>query len=690
MSINRWHVCISDEKKIEEYMQKFDVSKLVASVLCSREFDSDEEIVEFLNGSNFVEDPFSFTDMDKMVVRIWQAFQRQEKICVYGDYDADGITACALMYKYFKSKNINVVCYVPERDRDGYGLNKNAIDFIKSQGVNLIFTVDSGITAVEEVAYAQKLGMDVVITDHHRVHETIPGATAIVNPCRAECENLKHKNFAGVGVAFKVIQALEKGKTDYNQLLDQYSDLVTIGTIGDSIPLYGETREIVKYGIKNIEKSPNVALKALLNVSNLNGREVSASSVAFGLVPRINACGRMNNASLALKALLSNNSEEALSLCSKLNNLNDLRKEIEARIFESVEALLKNEPWRKYEEIIVAEGENWDHGVIGIVASRIAAKYGKPCILITIEGETARGSCRSVEGFSIYDVLKKCSEYLTRFGGHHQAAGFSLYTCDIEKLKESVKTIARQSHILCPSLNIGAILTPDMISSELLKDLDILKPFGSGNPEPIFGFFNLKLIKIQPLSQNKHLKLVFSYGRQTIEALYFNKPKYDFLYREGEFLDIAVSLNKNEYRGIVSISLYVIDLKLSRVNLESVLESKVLYERFKRGLNLTNEQFSEMLPTRDEFVAIYKYLRLTNGCLTRADLINFRLFDGENSLLKINMVLEILEELKLITIFRNGDEYRINLKNIKEKVDLEKSEILNCIRIKKGEVLSAR
>ncbi len=686
MSLREWVVGDVEKDKITEYANKWQVPMLTAAILYARGFRGEKEVHEFLNGPKNRESPFKITDMDKTVNRIKKAIESREKICVYGDYDADGITSTALVYSYFKNKGADVIYYIPDRDKEGYGLNKNAIDILKEKNVNLIFTVDNGISAFDEVDYANSLGIDIVITDHHRVSDKIPNAAAVVDPYRRECSDLKHKNFAGVGVAFKVIEALETGNQNFELLLEEYSDLVTLGTVGDSIELSRETREIVKHGLKNIAKSKRPGIKALLNCSGLKDKILNVTSVAFGLVPRINVSGRMGNSELALKLLLSGKETEAEKICEKLDNLNVLRKNTENEILDSVEKILNSEPRRKYEKVMIIEGNGWNHGVLGIVSSRITQKYGKPSILITIDGENAKGSCRSVEGFSIYDLLCACSKHLQKFGGHPMAAGLSLKTAEIENFKKSVINAAQNYEVPFPKLVVDLKLRPHMISEKLLYQLDLLKPFGIGNPEPVFGFFNMTLKKIRPIGQGKHLKLIFERDGHELEALYFNKSAYDFLYYEGEILDIAATLNKNEYKGIVSVSIQITDLRFSNLDVKNILENKTVYEKFKRNYNLSCNEINLLIPTREDFACVYRYIKIIDNKPVRADLLSERIFKGNKNTAGIYTILDVMEEKGLADVFRNGDEYKVNIKNVGVKVELSDSHILSALTNKKGEI----
>ncbi len=681
MSICEWSISEIDEEIVSKYSQKYGIPYVSAAILYSRGFREESDIQNFLQGT-VEDDVFDITDMDKAVQRIEKAIKENEKICIYGDYDADGITSSSLMCRYLRDRGADVFCYIPERNKDGYGLNNSAIEYIKNEGTDLIITVDNGISAFDEVKYANLLGMDVVITDHHRVRETLPCACAVVNPYRKECSELKNKNFAGVGVAFKLIEAMETGKSSKKDLLDKYSDLVTVGTIGDSIELFGETKEVVKYGLENLLSSKIPGIISLLKCSNLYLKELDSISVAFGIVPRINACGRMDNARLALELLMCDDVYESDKIAVEVCKLNDLRKNIENEILEDVENLLLEEPERKYEKIIVAEGENWNHGVLGIVASKITQKYGKPCILITIEGETSRASCRSIEGFSIYDALVRNSKWLTRFGGHPMAAGFSINTSDLKFFKESLFQDSEDYEVPAPCISIDFELEPYQISCEILENLEILKPYGNGNSEPVFGIFGATLVKIIPIGKGKHLKLIFEKDGFEFSVLYFNKTPNDFIFLEHEKLDIAITLHENEYMGVKSVSCYAVDFKICNYDLKKAVKEKNLYQHFKKS-NTLNCDLTNVIPSREEFVKIYQYVKKLKNKSIRVDLINKRLFNNNKNLFIIYIVLDVMEELGLIRIFRSADEYKIIVNEVKEKVNISNSLILKSIKCEK-------
>ena len=680
MSIREWKIKDINKKEVLKISHECDIPFICAAILYTRGFKTTEDINKFLKKNDDYESPFDIKDMDKAVVRVKKAIETSEKICIYGDYDADGITATALIFDYLKNKGADVFYYIPSREKEGYGLNASAIDFIKDSKAKLIFTVDNGVSAEKEVEYANSLGIDVVVTDHHRVPEKLPNAVAVVDPYREDC-NIEYKNFAGVGVAFKFIQAMED-ENDFD--VSKYLDLVAIGTIGDSIELTGETRNIVKDGIKNIMQFKRPGINSLIEISGLKDKQISSTNIAFCLVPRINASGRMGDSALALKLLISENEEEAYDFANELNELNNERKEIENEILDSVEELLMKEPERKNRKIIIAEGNYWHHGVLGIVASRIVQKYGKPTILISIDDENATASCRSVANFSIHNLVSMCSQWVERFGGHPMAAGINMKTCNVESFKDAILKNAEKLEISHPKLNIDLNINPSKISTSILNDIDIIKPFGVGNPEPVFLLSSMKLKKIVSIGQGNHTKLIVSRGDAKLEILMFNKKPSEFLYSEGERLDFAVTFSRNEYRGNVTVSIQALDVKLSDVNLFEAINCKKVYEKFKLGYNLSKEELKLLSLKRSDFALVYRYLRLIKDNWVRMDIISQRVFRNTINTGKVYVIVEVLKELGLASVSQSGDEFKIKINMDVNKVNLNDSLIIKKLSGLKG------
>lgn len=678
--IVEWNYKSIDREKVIDLAIKCNIPFVSAAIMYVRGIISKESVFNFLKDT-YEPNPkslFEIPDMDKAVSRLTRAIKNHEKICVYGDYDADGVTATALMFLYLKEKNADVFYYIPSREKDGYGLNVQAIDFLKSRGTKLIFTVDNGISAFNEISYANSIGLDVVVTDHHRVPEKLPPAVALVDMFREDC-NVKEKNFAGVGIAFKVIEAMEQNNFDINK----YIDFVTLGTIGDSIELFGETRRIVKKGIKVIKNSNKPGIKSLINIAGLNGKSFDTTSIAFCLVPRINASGRMGDASLALKLLVSGTEKEAEQLAFELNEMNVKRKEIENKIFESVEELLSTESTRKYEKIIIAEGNGWHRGVLGIVASRITQKYGKPTILISLNGEEAMASCRSVPGFSIHNLISMCSDLVERFGGHPMAAGINLKSENVKKFKDKILKTVDKMDVSYPKLEIDLAVNPSKVTSKILNDINILKPFGVGNPEPVFALNDMKLKKIVPLSKGLHTKIIVERENSSFEVLCFNQKTHEFLYDEGEMVDVAVTFSKNDYRGASQLSSMLLNIKLSGLEFKKVIECKKCYEKFKRGEKLSKKETEVLIPNREDFAAVYKYFLKRKNIITRADILSYRIFKDASCFGKICIISDVLQEQNLINLVKNSDELKITVNENRNKVDLNKSKIMMLL---KGEI----
>lgn len=680
MGIKEWKIAEFDKEKSLEMTKKWNVPFFLAVLLNVRNLTNKEEAEKFLKGYNKFLSPFDFIDMDKLVQRLEKAIQSSEKICVYGDYDADGVTSTALLYTYLKDRGADISYYIPKREDEGYGLNVKVIDRLNESGVKLIITVDNGISAYKEVAYAKSLGIDCIITDHHRPPEIIPDAAAVVNPYRKDCpSNFKH--FSGVGVAFKAVEAMETNKSTREELIEKYADLVTIGTIGDFIELTGETRDLVRNGLKVLSKANRPGIKATLQKLGIYGKEIDISNVVFGIVPRINVSGRMEEAEKSVKLLISDNVDEASDIFMEIDVKNEQRKITESEIYDCIDEKLAREPWRKYEKIILIEGEKWHQGVLGIVASRIMKKYGKPCVLITFDGEDAKGSCRSVDGFSIHEAISACSQYLERFGGHPMAAGINLKTKNIEPFSKALLNYANSvEEMPFPSVALDCKLNPSTLSYNMIKQLNTLKPFGSGNPEPVFGLYSLTLRKLIPIGQGKHLKLILSRENTLIEALYFAHTLLDFPYEIEETLDLAVTIHKNDFPRSNGISLYISDIKLSASDPVKVLNGKRIYENFKSHKNLNLLELKGLVPSREQVGLLYRYFVSHQAAPQRVDIITARIGNDLIDSQKIYVILDIMQELEIAKVDFDADNFSVTISPASKKVDLESSPTLQEIR----------
>ena len=556
-----WNVKKYDNELIERIKDTYKVSEIMAKLLVSRNIEFDE-IDNFLNGTlDDLNDPYEIKDMDKLVERIDRALKNKEKICIYGDYDVDGITSITIMYQFLTKLGADVMYYLPDRLIEGYGINNNALDEIKKKDVSLIVTVDCGITAVDEVEHAKQIGLDICITDHHECAEILPNALAIVNPKRKDDE-YSFKMLAGVGVAFKCLVAIaKKYNLDESEYL-KYLDIVSIGTISDIVPLVGENRIISRYGLKMMEKTENIGLKALLKL--VNYKEIDSMMVSFGMAPRINACGRMGNASAAVKLLLEKDEKTAERIALELDKLNQERKDVESVIFdEAIDMITKNHLDKK--NSIVLYKNSWHNGVIGIVASRLVNMYYKPVILLTKEHGLIRGSGRCPAGFSIYDALTECKDKVTQFGGHELAAGLSLEEDMIPNFVEVFEEAAakQKDGISEQIIDIDAQIERKDLNIQIIKDIRNLKPYGQSNQMPLFIYKGLKVNAIRTIKDDKHLKLVLRDDKSLIDAVGFSMGSRRDEIRIGDRVDIVGNVELNSYNTPKTIQIVLQDFKKS-------------------------------------------------------------------------------------------------------------------------------
>lgn len=553
-----WNVKKYDNDKINELMQKYNISEMLAKLIISREI---EDVDMFLNGTlDDLKDPYRMKDMDKFVKRVEEAIDKNEKICIYGDYDVDGITSITIMYKFLTSIGANVMYYLPDRLLEGYGLNQKALDSIKEEGAKLVITVDCGITAIDEVNYAKSIELDMCITDHHECAEVLPDAICIVNPKQKDDNTFSM--LAGVGVAFKCITALAK---KYNLSYDsyiKYLDIVALGTISDIVPLVDENRIISKYGLEMMNDTKNVGLKALLNI--INFKTVDSTMVSFGMAPRINACGRMGNARIAVELLLEKDKQKADNLAIELNNQNTQRQQVEKKIFQAAEKMIQKDHL-DLKNSIVLYNENWHNGVIGIVASRLVNIYYKPVILLTKENGVIRGSGRCPIDFSLYDTLTKCKDQLIQFGGHELAAGLSIEENKIEEFTSKFEEVVTESIVGEPKQIIPVDEKIDYrdLNIQLLKDINTLRPYGQSNKEPVFMYKGLKVNSIRTIKEDKHLKLTLRDDKYQIEALAFSQGNRRDELRLGDKIDVLCNVDVNTYTTPRTIQLVLQDFKKS-------------------------------------------------------------------------------------------------------------------------------
>ena len=551
-----WNIKKYNEEEIDKISNKYNISKCLAKLLKSREV---EDIDMYLNGTlKDLRDPFLLKDMQKIVDRIKLAINKKEKICIYGDYDVDGITSITIMYKFLSDLGLDVMYYLPDRLQEGYGVNNEALDKIKKEGVSLVITVDCGITAIDEVEYAKSLGLDIAITDHHECTENLPSALAIINPKQKD-DNYPFKMFAGVGVAFKVLSALAISLNMESESYLKYLDIVAIGTISDIVPLLDENRIISKEGLKQIANTKNEGIKAMLRV--INFKDIDSTMVSFGMAPRINACGRMGDASIAVKLLLEESEENAKELAEKLDSLNIKRQEVEKNIFEKAVNTIENEGYKQKNSIVLYD-ENWHNGVIGIVASRLVNIYNKPVVLFTKENDVVRGSGRCPNGFSLYDALTESKEYLIQFGGHELAAGMSIEEENIPLFREEFEKIVTQNmKDLVQVIDVDMEIKKSDLGVQILKDINRIKPYGQANNTPLFLYKGLKIHSIRTLKEEKHLKFTLQDERVLLEALAFSQGARRDEVRLGDKIDVLCNVEINSYNTPRTIQLILQDFK---------------------------------------------------------------------------------------------------------------------------------
>ncbi len=680
MSLKKWEIKSLDKEKSATIAEEYQIPTVLAMLLSQR--CSDDEIDNFLYEGSFAESPFDITDMDKATERLRLALDNSEKIAIYGDYDADGVTSTAILYDYLKTLSADVIFYIPEREGEGYGMNADAIKKLHAENVSLIITVDNGISSVDEVNLANELNIDVVIIDHHRPSEILPNAVAIVDPYRVDCTSY-FKAYCAAGLVFKFLLAMEFDYGDEDEILHRYSDLACIGTIADIVPLSGENRVIVRNGLKNISKSERVGIIALLEKSMIE--KPSSTAVAFTLAPRINASGRMGSARQAVEMLVCDNRERALLIAENICSANDDRKEIEAQIIKEAITKIESDNKIKYARVIVVDNENWHPGVIGIVASRIVEKYGKPAIIISVD-EHGVGSGRSIGDFSLFDAITHCKDLLIRFGGHKAAAGLSVAKENIPKFREKINEFALNYYETMPvsTLEIDLKLQPRALSVDIAQQISLLEPFGSGNKSPVFGIYLVKLEKVTALGAMKnHLRLNFSRDDVKIECMLFSCTLDEFPYAEGDLLDLAVSLDAREFRGVNSLTTIVRHIKPSSVDIDVQISSYKGFEKFMRNESLTDNEFHLIDISREDLVLIYKYIKQKN---------KFALLQVPSTLNNINvgklmLGLKALEESQLIEL---NIESLIEVKIVPtdKKVDIMNSNIIKRLKgSKKGDNL---
>ena len=679
MILRKWEVRPLDKERAAAFAQTYGVPFFLAMLMNIRGLDDAAHLREFLGEGEPLSDPFLLKDMDKAAARITRAVDNMEKIAVYGDYDADGVTSTAMLYSYLETRGADVIFYIPQREGEGYGMNIGAVEYLKEQGVSLIVTVDNGISSVQEVARANELGIDVVVTDHHRPQEILPDAVAVVDAYRPD-DTSPYKHFSGVGISFKLLMALEDGAGDVEDLLEAYSDLAAIGTIGDIVPLTGENRTLIRAGLERLSQSDRPGVQALLENAGIAGKALTSTNVAFTLVPRINATGRMGAPERAVRLLISGYEEEAEVLSEEICADNEERRRVEAEIAEAAFADIEAKGYMK-DRVVVVDGENWHHGVIGIVASRVTERCGKPCMIIS-RGETeAKGSGRSIEGFSLFEAICTCGDLLIKFGGHPMAAGITLKPENIEAFRKRINQYAAEHFPQMPTqtVTLDCKLNPAALSVSMAQSLTQLEPFGNGNPQPVFGLFNMELSNVTPVGGGGHLRLTLEKNGAVITAMRFNTKPEELPYHIGDKIDLAVQLEAREFRGQPSLTVIVRDMKFAAFNTEKNIASLASFEKWQRGEVLSAEDKNRLYPDRACLAAIYRALRTVNGKET--DQVRFVSQFGKDMTLGLfKTALLVFEERGLVHSEIADDTFTATLIETSGKTDITRSPVLLALQ----------
>ncbi len=691
-----WQISETDKKICDKIMAENGVMPITAKLLANRGLIEKTDIENFFNRDGMpLHDPFLLKDMDKAVARIEKAIAEKQTVCIYGDYDVDGVTSTVMLYLYLCSRGLKCEYFIPERISEGYGLSLPVIEKMKGR-VDLIITVDTGVTAVAEAEYARSVGIDMVITDHHSCRETLPDVCAVVNPHR-EDSLYPFRNLAGVGVVFKLLCALEG---DTKRILDLYSDIIAVGTVADVMPIIDENRRITCIGLQKLAKTENVGLLALMNKAGIikagkKSKKITSATVGYVLAPRINAAGRIACASRAVELLLTKDNNEADQIAEELCEINKLRQATEQKIYEQAVELINQSGAN--DKFIVLAYDGWHQGVIGVVASKIAERYSRPCILFSLDGDTAKGSGRSIKGFSLMDALSSCGDLLIEYGGHELAAGLSIERAQIEnfrkKINEYSENLLGECETACP-LEIECEVKFSDLSEKAIDEMLKLEPFGLSNPQPVFVLKNIQLKDIVPLSFGKHVRFRVcgvENGRNcSLNAVYFGMAYASFGFGEGDVCDVAFTADLNEYMGMRTPQLFVKAVRYAESETSEVANCNKRFEMLSQGKKYDNAE--KDIPDLADFRSVFRYIRREAGSagstisLVSAVRILGEEFDIHVTLCKFKIILEVLNERKLIELSYRPDGNSVFVKMLPSlgKINIDESPLLRTIRAAKA------
>lgn len=691
MKKRTWKLKEQSEEEVKCLCNAFPISPIVAKLLINREQNTPEKASVFLcKAIDTLGDPLQMKDMDKAVARIEAAVKNKEKVTVYGDYDVDGVTSTAILYRYLKERGLRCSYYIPDRTEEGYGINNAALDSIVEGGTTLLITVDSGITAIEEIAYAKTIGLDVVVTDHHECKEELPDCAAVVNPKRRDCP-YPFQELAGVGVVLKLICALE-GRENLQSVIDRYCELAAFGTIADVMPLRGENRVLVSLGLSRMNHTKNIGLSALMERAGLTGKKVTAGSVSFALAPRINAAGRMGCATRSVELFLTEDRSEAAQIAGELCEVNRLRQEEENGILEQAKAMIQADPHFAEKKIIVLAHENWHHGVIGIVASRLADQYYLPCILISLTDGIGKGSGRSVGTFNLYEALEAEKDYLMKFGGHALAAGLTIAENQLTEFRERMEEYAAThltAEMLAAVTEIDCELSGEEVNLSTVKDIYFLEPYGMGNPTPVFLLADTTIIDYIPLSGGKHMKMTLQKDGKVFCCMCFGRRADEFPFLPGERIDLVAGLDVNRFRGEESVQVAMRDVRISAAYEAEMQKTAALYRRHMEGEILTPAEAKAIIPSREDFVTVFRLLGKREHKGKYQDIYRKIELPGRKNfnLGKFLVCLTVFQDSELLHILpeEEGVCLKVCKSEQKKNLDLSKTLIaLKTIRMKSG------
>lgn len=710
----RWKIAYDSQKadKVKSISDRLGVSRVLATLIVNRGYETTEDAESFIKKSQeILHNPFLLNDMDLAVKRILDAIKNREKITIYGDYDVDGVTSVSILYLYLEKNGANVDYYIPCRKGEGYGVSVEAIQKLYDNGTKLIVTVDTGVTAICETEFAKSLGIDIVVTDHHECTDKLPNAVAVINPKRHD-STYPFSNLAGVGVAFKLLCALEQERTQSKQIdavrkiSNDYADLTAIGTIADVMPVVDENRILIAYGLKRAEKTDKIGLSALISycqngdgkasARNKQKKKLSTGFVGFTLAPRINAAGRISTASIAVELFLSKDEKRANELALQLCDINRERQATENKIADEAYDIIESKGM-KDNSMIILDKEDWHHGVIGIVASRVSDKYGVPSILISFEGNdnpndmeaVGKGSGRSVNGMHLVNALSECADLLEKFGGHELAAGLSIKRKNLPEFCRRMEEYAKKCFNGAEpehTLYIDCEVECEDVTLGLAEELSYIEPYGVSNPSPVFAMRNAVISDITPVGMNRHLKLTLVKNTYCFTAMLFSTTPQEFGLTTLDEVDFAFNLDVNEYNGANSLQISIKDIKPSERFCHFERINEELFESVKAGDSELAPSY--IIPERDDFELVYKHL-LSSARMGRESyrvarlLADIKNSNGSSNInyIKLKYIIMVFRELNIVTIEEvDRVTFRFHFSFTKNKTSLDKSSILKKLK----------